>query len=176
MHVVFIFYCYHNKLPWISNLRQYPFIISQFPWVRSLGTLWPSWALCLWSPSTKIKDSAGLYSLLEPLGKNPHPNSSAPRTMVLQGQWCFKDKGQPCLEKCQRYTPYQTLSHPPRHVVIVMKFLSPPGQRPPGQQDLCQIRKGICPVPLQPYRRKVYVPRPSVNEIFTSDHFFVFWL
>ena len=26
-------------------------------------------------------------------------------SVVLQGQWCFKDKGRPCLKKCQRYTP-----------------------------------------------------------------------
>ena len=48
--------------------------------------------------------------------------------VVLQGQWCFKDKGQPSLKKCQRYTPYQTLNCPPHHVVMVMKFLSPAGR------------------------------------------------
>ena len=42
---------------------------------------------------------------------------------------------------------------------MVTKFLSPPGQR-----DLSQIRKGICPVPLPPYRRKVYVPLPTSKQ------------
>ena len=51
--------------------------------------------------------------------------------VVLQGQWYFKDKGRPCLKKCQRYTPYRTLNCPPYHVVIDTKFLSPPGRRTP---------------------------------------------
>ena len=91
-----------------------------------------------------------------------HENRRLPlrnvKSVVLQGQWCFKDKGRPCLEKFQRYTLYQTLNHPPHHVAMVTKFLSPLGLLPPRQRDLSQIRKGIWPVPLPPYRRKVYVP------------------
>ena len=75
--------------------------------------------------------------------------------------WGSKDKGRPCLKKFQRHTPSRTLTRPPRHVVTVVKFLSPP-----GQWDLSQIRKGICPVPLPPYRRKLYVPRPISKRSF----------
>ncbi|KAJ8780333.1 hypothetical protein J1605_011597 [Eschrichtius robustus] len=38
--------------------------------------------------------------------------------------------------------------------------------RPPGQRDLSQIRKGICPVPLQPYRRKV--DQLDVDSLFSN--------
>ena len=96
--------------------------------------------------------------------------------VVLQGQWCFKDKGRPCLKKCQRHshTPYRTLNRPPHHVAMVTKFLSPPGRCPPGQRDLSQIRKGICPLPLPPYRRKVYVPRQISKQNFHLGPFLCF--
>ncbi|XP_061028535.1 collagen alpha-1(I) chain-like [Eubalaena glacialis] len=30
-------------------------------------------------------------------------------SVMLQGQWCSKDKGRPCLKKFQLFTPYRTL-------------------------------------------------------------------
>ena len=88
--------------------------------------------------------------------------------------WCSKDKGWPCLKKCQRSTLYWTLTRPLPDVAMVMKFLSPPGRGPPGQQDLSQIRKGICPAPLPPYRRKVYVPQPISKRNFYLGPFLCF--
>ena len=78
------------------------------------------------------------------------------------------------MRKLQCYTPYWTLNRPLHHVEMVTKFLSPPGQHPPGQRDLSQIRKGIWAVSLVPYRRKVYVPQPISKQNFHPGPFFCF--
>lgn len=53
---VLIFYCCVTNYHRLGSLRQYPFIISQFPWLRSLATV--SWVLCSGSHQAEIKVSA----------------------------------------------------------------------------------------------------------------------
>ena len=58
-----VFFCY-NKLSLLSSLNTL-FTISQFPWFRSLGTVWLSWFLWSRSHKNQIQMLAGLCSLLE---------------------------------------------------------------------------------------------------------------
>ena len=86
-----------------SHLQYHPQDISLIS--NPLGHL-PSTLGVFLSSHLALTPCSKLPSLLPP---PPHGCPSHLVCVVLQGQWCFKDKGQPCLKKFRRYTPYRTL-------------------------------------------------------------------